>query len=162
MRQPAEPPVFLVAESGRRWLDAARRFVGPFAHAAADDPVSDRGSVIRVQAIERQLVRSAIASAGDCFVLWEVDATNCSTIALSIAQVSVSHHDVMQFVAIDRSQRPWSASQLASLMELGVTMLLRRPEDLSLSARLVRRKIAKAATDGTNSLQMHSSPHPAK
>ncbi|PNY33454.1 hypothetical protein C2E31_28585 [Rhodopirellula baltica] len=117
--------------------------MGPFAHAAADEPTDQFRMAVRVEAIDPARVRSAVASTmtavEDCFVLWEVDATNCSTITLAIAQIAVSHHDVMQFVAIDRQKRFWSTNEIAVIAELGVACILNRPEDLAVAARLVWR-----------------------
>ncbi|MDM4015581.1 hypothetical protein [Roseiconus lacunae] len=153
------PVPFYVAATNRRWFNAARRFVGAFAHAAADDPTAQTTMTCDVRAVDASYVRSAIATAnqtanhanGQGFVLWEMNAANSSAVSLSIAQVAVSHHDVLQFVAIDRSAGAppaatppvgtWSYQLRLMIQELGVAMIADRPEDLVQVARIVQQRL---------------------
>ena len=139
---------FLVCESGRRWCDAARRFVGPFQHAPSES-LGEAGpqlSPVRclVQAVEHAKVRAAVQDKVAAAILWEVTPDNAARVAMTIAQVGVGRPDVLQIVGLHNGGSADARALRLRLAELGVAAVAENPEDLELIARLVRRRFAAA------------------
>ncbi|QDV47209.1 hypothetical protein Enr13x_71180 [Stieleria neptunia] len=137
---------FWVCESGRRWSDAAKRFVGPFQHdadtEACGQAVGSGRPTFHVQVFEAAKIRALLAGQSDLVLLWELSAENTSAVALHIAQIGASRPDVMQWAAIDDVSPHQSASLSLRIRELGVSAVLHQPQDLALLARLVRRRFS--------------------
>ena len=137
---------FWVCESGRRWSDAAKRFVGPFQHDAdADSSGQVAGSgrpTFHVHVLDAAKIRALLAGQPDLVILWELSAENTSAVALHIAQIGASRPDVMQLAAIDDVSRHRSDRLSLRIRELGVSAVLHQPQELALLARLVRRRFS--------------------
>ncbi|MCO8123615.1 hypothetical protein NHH03_17855 [Stieleria sp. TO1_6] len=151
--------LLLVCESGRRWCDAARRFVGPFQHApTAGEPhdalwprslTADRSDsalgpapLVRVQSVEGPKVRAAIAGKELVAILWQVSLGNLDAVALSVAQIGVGRPDVLQIAAIDDPLLATAAQLPLRMMELGVRAVVQDPEQFATIARLIRRRFS--------------------
>ncbi|MCS7469456.1 hypothetical protein NZK35_22620 [Stieleria sp. ICT_E10.1] len=139
---------FWVCESGRRWSDAAKRFVGPFQHDAdADSSGQGMGSgqpTFHVQRLDAAKIRALISGQSDLVIFWELSAENTSAVALHVAQIGASRPDVMQWAAIDDVCRHQSDRLALRIRELGVSAVLHQPQELALLARLVRRRFSAA------------------
>lgn len=137
---------FLVCESGRRWCDAARRFVGPFQHAAGGASGAGnntRGQVqMTVSPVEHAKVRASLTGHRSIAILWELTPENAGRIALTIAQIGVGRPDAFQLVAIDHPGSPVTDNLSLRIMELGVAAVVHTPEHFSTIAPLVRRRFA--------------------
>ncbi|KAA5540946.1 hypothetical protein FYK55_18715 [Roseiconus nitratireducens] len=139
----------LVCESGHRWCDTARRFVGPFQHAFLSAPpggvpgvVPHTGPsepVIAVRAVEHSKVRASIAGLPRAVILWEVGGDNAVPVALTLAQIGVGRPDLMQLIAIDAPSRRIGRRLALSMMELGARAVVQTPEDFADIAPLIRR-----------------------
>ena len=134
----------LVCESGRRWCDAARRFVGPFQHAP---PLPDHrrglrssGPLFTVHAIEHSKVRAMIAGRESVAIVWEISPQTASAIALSISQISVVRPDVVQIVTVSAESASESHDLSLRILELGITAVVETPEQFPMVARLLRRR----------------------
>lgn len=143
---------FLVSESGRRWLDAARRFVGPFQHApspaAGTRRVRSAEPRFVVQAVEHSKVRAMIAGRPSVAILWEISPENASSTALTIAQIGVSRSDIFQLITI-REDSDGDANRLSlRLMEFGIAAIVPSPEQFGTIAKLVRRRFSCSAGEG--------------
>ncbi|MDV6029046.1 MAG: hypothetical protein F9B45_02840 [Phycisphaera sp. RhM] len=137
---------FWVCESGRRWSDAAKRFVGPFQHDAGVDvsgqDLESGQPAFHVQVLDAAKIRALISGQSDLVVLWELSAENLSAVALHVAQIGVSRPDVMQWAAIDDVSRHPSDRLALRIRELGVSAVLHQPQEMALLARLVRRRFS--------------------
>lgn len=132
---------FLVCESGQRWCDTARRFVGPFQHAEDQRPsgASAQPSII-VRNVPHQKVRASLASNSDAAVLWEISAENVVQVALSVAQIAVGRPDVMQLVGLHSEAGRAGSSIGLRMLELGVRAVVSSPEEFAIISSLVHRR----------------------
>jgi len=142
----------VVCESGQRWCDAVRRFVGPFQHAPqpprrssvaselADPP--DREAVI-VQSVAHDRVWASIAHVAPVAILWEVSPDVADASALAIAQIGVARPDCLQLIAVDGPSSRSTQALAISMTSLGVRAALRSPEELAALSPLVTRFFAK-------------------
>ena len=154
LRFRSSPPdvSFLVCESGRRWLDAARRFVGPFQHAPRPASGTHRAGSgeprFSVQAVEHSKVRAMIAGRPSVAILWEISLENASSTALTIAQIGVNRSDIFQLITI-REDSGTEANRLSlRMMEFGIAANVPSPEQFGRIAKLVRRRFSCPAVDG--------------
>ena len=131
----------LVCESGTRWGDVARRFLGPRSFWGPDqDP--DSGAHFIVRPTEHTKVRSAIGGVTDVVILWEVLPQNVSAIALTVAQIGVGRSDVLQIAAVAADHAGQVNGLSLRLQELGVEATCPSPEAFFPIARLIRRRFA--------------------
>ncbi len=134
----------LVCESGHRWCDAARRFIGPFQHAPAATRgrrgVAATATVFHVQPTQHDQVRAAIEGHPRAAILWEITSANVAPVAESIARIGVGRHDVLQCVVLDHGDTARLRDAALRLSELGVAAIAERPEDLAVTARLIHRR----------------------
>ncbi len=139
----------LVCETGHRWCDAARRFIGPFQHAPADSfgrsPDRAKRTLFLVQPARRDQVRAAIQGARHAAILWELSPDNVAQVGASIAQIGVGRPDVLQLVGLDHGHTPRLRRLGLELMELGVRAIAEHPEDLAITARMVHRRFGNPA-----------------
>lgn len=140
------PVSVLVCESGRRWCDAARRFVGPFQHATESAPNNRLARIdqpiFAVQPAELSKVRAILAGHKASVILWEISYQNAPAVALTIAQIGVGRPDVLQLAAIGDAPSRQSNDLSLRILELGVSALVRSPEELSSIARMIRRRFS--------------------
>lgn len=129
----------LVCESGRRWCDTARRFVGPFQHAP-DQLSTER--LFAVQPIEHEKIHAMIAGLVSVAILWEISTENISSRGLTIAQIGVGRPHVFQIVAIQDESAAESHDLSLRIMELGIAAVVQAPEQFPVIARLLRRRFA--------------------
>ncbi|WP_182868739.1 hypothetical protein [Stieleria mannarensis] len=135
-----------VCESGRRWGDAAKRFVGPFQHHPTPDSTDRAESgerMFHVQSLDAAGIRAQLSAHRDLVILWEVATENAPAIALHIAQIGVARPDVLQLAAIDDLSRLQSRRLALRMMELGAAAVLHDPLDLAVYAKLVHRRFAR-------------------
>lgn len=133
--------LMLVCESGRRWLDTARRFAGPFQPVSGKSlEVVEQPCEIVAQPCELGRVRARLSGEPSVVVLWEVTETNAPQVALAIAQIGVGRPDVLQLVALDSSVEMMAPSMTLRLMELSAAGVVHTPEQFPLLARLIRRR----------------------
>ncbi len=140
--------LMLVCESGRRWLDTARRFVGPFQPVSGKSPgitaqhceISAQHCEISAQHCELGRVRARLSGEPSVAVLWEVTEAIAPHVALAIAQIGVGRPDVLQLVAMDTSVEMMAPSMTLRLMELSAAGVVHTPEQFPLLARLIRRR----------------------
>lgn len=140
----------LVCESGQRWCDAARRFIGPFQHAPKSPVWSAACSTrlrFRIQPVEHGKARASLQGLPEAVILWEISADNVAATAMTIAQVGVGRQDAIQIVALRDgwSDQAWGYGQ--RLMELGVVAVLKNPEELARLARLLQRRFERDGGD---------------
>jgi hypothetical protein len=161
----APASTLLVCESGKRWSDTARRFVGPFQHRLTSPLTGSlTGSLagysgggkatgghaagqapsppaVHVEQVEFDKVRSMLASLRRCAVLWEVDPRGVHETALTIARIGVGRPDVLQLVAWKASQfdPPPSPALETELLELGVRAAIKSPEHFARFTPLIQR-----------------------
>ncbi|MCA9139932.1 MAG: hypothetical protein KDB00_24335, partial [Planctomycetales bacterium] len=124
-RLKVEPVSVLVCESGRRWCDAARRFVGPFQHAQTPDAHEESSMIFSVQSAEHSKVRAMMAGHEAVVILWELSPDNSPVLALTIAQIGVGRGDVLQLAAIDNPPNRQTNDLTMRIMELGVSAIVR-------------------------------------
>lgn len=143
--------LFLVCESGRRWCDAARRFVGPFQHTTSQSTTSPTSNhrvafadqpLFQVQPLEPAKVRAMIAGHVAVAILWEISAANTASTALNIAQIGVGRPDALQIVALGEIAAPDAKIFSLQIAELGVSAILSRTEEFATVSRLVRRRFS--------------------
>ncbi|QEF96530.1 hypothetical protein Mal15_05580 [Stieleria maiorica] len=139
-----------VCESGRRWCDAAKRFVGPFQHDPK--PVSTDGTepgerMFHVQSLDAAPIRAQLPAHRDLVILWEVVSEHTPAVALHIAQIGVTRPDVLQLAAIDDVPRARSRRLALRMMELGAAVVLHDPLDLAVYAKLVHRRFLAQLDD---------------
>lgn len=141
-----DPVSVLVCESGRRWCDAARRFVGPFQHATRSAPrirqVAMDQPIFVVQPAELSKVRAMLAGHKAIVILWEISHQNAPSVALTIAQIGVGRPDVLQLAAIGDAPSRQSNDLSLRILELGVSALVRSPEEFASIARMIRRRFS--------------------
>lgn len=149
---------FLVCESGRRWLDTARRFVGPFQHADpsiastntdAGDPSSNQsnnGPVVIVKSSPLERVRASLAGESSGAILWELSVENAKQLSLTIAQISSSRPNVLQIVALHQGAVVKGAALGIQMMEFGVRAVVASPEEFAKFTPLVHRHFANEAS----------------
>ncbi|MEM0927453.1 MAG: hypothetical protein AAGJ83_15510 [Planctomycetota bacterium] len=122
----------LICERGVRWRDAVRRFWGPFQHVPAEEASrSGEGFVFQTISVERQKLRSAVASqAQSCVVVWEDQASEFAGIAEAIFQIHLSHPHATQCVACRRAGDAATRERLLMFQELGVELVIPSPEQM--------------------------------
>ena len=118
--------LWVVCESGERWLTASRRF------ATTLIPEDLVAKIVRANPSEVQV---KLVSQQRAVVLWEIDGDNLPDIASSISQISSSGRDVLQLAAVSSI----APRDLFKLSELGIAASIRRPERLPSLANLVQR-----------------------
>ena len=141
----------LVCESGRRWCDTARRFIGPFQHAPqlSDDrrEARSREAVFVVQSIEHSRVRAMIAGRESVAIVWEISRETASSIALTIAQIGVGRPDVVQLITVCAESAAETRDLSLRILELGIAAVVQTPEQFPMVARLLRRRFARRAVE---------------
>ena len=138
--------LFLVCETGHRWCDAARRFVGPFQHArelgSPGCGSTPNGPQFVVQSLEPGKVRAMIAGQSAVAILWEFSRDNAAATALNIAKIGAGRPDVFQVGAIGDLSGQQARSLSLQLTELGLAAILHSPEQLATTSRLIHRRFA--------------------
>lgn len=141
--------VFLVCESGRRWSDAARRFVGPFQHADRTNPSIDESpldaAIVIVKPVPLEKVRASLSGTASAAVLWELSEQNAAKLSLTVAQIGFARPDVLQFVALHQDAIKTGKALGIQMMQFGVRGVVSSPEEFAAFSQLVHRRFTEVA-----------------
>tara|TARA_R110002049_G_scaffold4601_4_gene31900 strand:+ start:141984 stop:142421 length:438 start_codon:yes stop_codon:yes gene_type:complete len=121
-----------VYESSDRWIRFVRRFAPEF--VTGEDHVSIKAMGPITADLHRRIKQSSVDSAAQRIVLWHVHRDNAPHAAAAIAQSRVLRSADVHVAAIGDLS---TAGQMA-LSELGVNVLIRRPEQLPMLRKMVR------------------------
>ena len=156
-----QPIPLLICESGNRWRDAARRFLGANPHrrdrrdlprehfedrdSADEGPDaigSEFGTRFEVLSVEHSKVRALIAGFQDLVLLWECTPDQAQSIALTVAQVGAARPDALQLASVSAPSRNQRLDLSLQMQAIGIAAVLETPEQLENLSRLIRRKFA--------------------
>lgn len=143
-----------VCGAGERWVWAARRFWSLQSFHVNRTPASVQERGIEVTA-ERDSEASSIVTSfvsqssqqnlSIGAILWSVDPGNTAAIARALARVSLhASTQVLQFVAVEHVSRQTTLQ----LTELGVSALVRVPEDLARLQPMIFRHASTTGVEG--------------